>query len=103
VKETREGVTVNILGKEFVVACPEDERPALVAAANLLDKKMREIQTGGKVIGAERTAIMAALNIANDFLELRNRDGLSLDMTQKLRFLQNKIDAALRLDVQTRQ
>ena len=102
-KETREGVTVNILGKEFVVACPEDERPALVAAANLLDKKMREIQTGGKVIGAERTAIMAALNIANDFLELRNRDGLSLDMTQKLRFLQNKIDAALRLDVQTRQ
>jgi cell division protein ZapA len=103
VKETREGVTVNILGKEFVVACPEDERPALVAAANLLDKKMREIQTGGKVIGAERTAIMAALNIANDFLELRNRGGLSLDMTQKLRFLQNKIDAALRLDVQTRQ
>ena len=102
-KETREGVTVTILGKEFVVACPEDERPALVAAANFLDKKMREIQTGGKVIGAERTAIMAALNIANDFLELRNRDGLSLDMTQKLRFLQNKIDAALRLDVQTRQ
>ena len=102
-KETREGVTVNILGKEFVVACPEDERPALVAAANFLDKKMREIQTGGKVIGAERTAIMAALNIANDFLELHNRDGLSLDMTQKLRFLQNKIDAALRLDVQTRQ
>ena len=102
-KESRDGVTVTILGKEFIVACPEDERAALVAAAGYLDKKMREIQTSGKVIGTERTAIMAALNIAHKLLELRERGGMSLDMSQKIKFLQSKIDAALRWDAQTRQ
>ena len=102
-KETRDGVTVTILGKEFMVACPEDERAALVAAAAYLDKKMREIQTSGKVMGTERTAIMAALNIAHDLLELRGRGGMPVDTAQKIKFLQNKIDAALRSDVQTRQ
>ena len=102
-KETRDGVTVTILGKEFMVACPEDERAALVAAAGYLDKKMREIQTSGKVIGTERTAIMASLNIAHELLELRGRGGMPLDTAQKIKFLQTKIDAALRMDVQTHQ
>ena len=102
-KETRDGVTVTILGKEFIVACPENERAALVAAAGYLDKKMREIQTSGKVMGTERTAIMAALNIAHELLELRERGGMAVDTVQKIKFLQNKIDAALHWDAQTRQ
>lgn len=102
-KETRDGVTVTILGKEFMVACPEDERAALVAAAGYLDKKMHEIQASGKVIGTERTAIMASLNIAHELIELRGRGGMPLDTAQKIKFLQTKIDAALRMDVQTRQ
>jgi len=103
VKETRDGVTVTILGKEFIVACPENERAALVAAAGYLDKKMREIQTSGKVMGTERTAIMAALNIAHELLELRERGGMAVDTVQKIKFLQSKIDAALHWDAQTRQ
>lgn len=102
-KDTNEGVTVNILGKDFMVACPESERGALIAAADYLDKKMREIHASGKVIGAERAAIMAALNITNELLELRGRGGFSVDASQKLKFLQNKIDAALRWDAQPRQ
>ncbi len=102
-KESRDGVTVNILGKEFMVACPEEERAALSASAAYLDKKMREIQTTGKVMGTERTAIMAALNIAHDLLELRGRGGMPIDTAQKIKFLQNKIDAVLRSDLQTRQ
>ncbi len=94
-RTTHEGVTITILGKEFMVSCPEHERDALLTAANYLDKKMREIHSTGKVIGTERTAIMAALNIANELLELRRRDGLSEDLSQKLRFLQGKIDAIL--------
>ena len=97
-KDSNEGVTVNILGKDFMVACPENERGALIAAADYLDKKMREIHASGKVIGTERAAIMAALNITNELLELRGRDGLSVDTSQKLKFLQNKIDAALHWD-----
>lgn len=94
-----DGITVTILGKEFAVACPENERAALIAAAAHLDKKMREIQSSGKVIGSERTAIMAALNIAHDLLDLRGQlnagGGMPADVNQKLRFLQSKIDAVL--------
>lgn len=99
-KSAQDSVTVSIFGKEFMVACPEPEREALVAAANYLDRKMREIHASGKVIGTERCAIMAALNIVNELLDLRRRGGLSEDAVQKLRFLQGKIDAALRQDVQ---
>jgi cell division protein ZapA len=92
-----DGVSVTILGKEFAVACPENERAALLAAASHLDKKMREIQASGKVIGTERTAVMAALNIAHELLELRAQGGMPADVNQKLRFLQGKIDAVLQL------
>lgn len=95
-KTVQDGISVNIMGKEFMVACPEDEREALSAAASFLDRKMREIQDSGKVIGTERCAIMAALNIANDLLDLRKRETFAPDVNQKLRFLQNKIDAVLR-------
>ncbi|HKQ29831.1 MAG TPA: cell division protein ZapA [Burkholderiales bacterium] len=91
-----DGVTVTILGKEFIVACPENERAALTSAAAYLDKKMREIHSSGKVIGTERTAVMAALNIAHELMELRGQGGMPADVNQKLRFLQNKIDAVLR-------
>ena len=94
-KTGNEGITVTILGKEFVVACPEEERNALIAAAAHLDKKMREIHASGKVIGTERTAVMAALNISHELLQLRTQGGVPADVNQKLRFLQNKIDAAL--------
>jgi len=99
VKTAAEGTTVTILGKEFVVACAEDERAALIAAAAHLDRKMREIQASGKVIGTERSAIMAALNLAHELLalraELQSRAGVPADVNQKLRFLQSKIDAVL--------
>ena len=95
-KTVPDGVTVSIMGKEFMVACPEGEREALTAAATFLDRKMREIQESGKVIGTERCAIMAALNITNDLLDLRRRGTTTPDVDQKLRFLQTKIDAVLR-------
>jgi len=102
-KNVQDGVTVNILGKEFMVACPEHEHDALLEAARYIDKQMREIHASGKVIGTERAAIMVALNIAHELLDLRGRGGLSVDMSQKLKFLQNKIDAALHRDAQTPQ
>jgi cell division protein ZapA len=75
----------------------------LRAAAEYLDTKMRDIQTSGKVIGAERAAIMAALNIAAELLELRARGGLPPEMQERLKSLSTKIDVALSWDVQARQ
>lgn len=56
-------LTVQILDKEYCINCPDDERANLESAARYLDGKMREIRSSGKVIGADRVAVMAALNI----------------------------------------
>lgn len=61
-------VTVQILDKEYSIICPPEERNNLVSAARYLDGKMREIRSSGKVIGADRIAVMAALNITHEML-----------------------------------
>ena len=66
-------VTVHILDKEYCIACPADERSNLESAARYLDGKMREIRSSGKVVGADRIAVMAALNITQDLLHKQQR------------------------------
>ena len=63
---------VSLLGREYKVACKESERAALVDAVALLDRRMREIRDSGKIVGAERIAVMAALNLAHDLLRERH-------------------------------
>lgn len=90
------GVNISILGKELVVACPDGEREALIAAARELDGRMREIQDGGKVIGGERVAVMAALNLANELLQIRGHTrGVPAELDTRLVALNSKIEAAL--------
>ena len=62
-------VTVKILDKDYQVACPEDQEAELVVSAKYLDKQMRSIRETGKVIGLERIAVMAALNISYELLQ----------------------------------
>lgn len=62
---------VVILGREYRVACREEEREALLEAVAFLDARMRGIRDGGKVAGTERIAVMAALNIAHELLRER--------------------------------
>jgi cell division protein ZapA len=94
-------VTVNILGKEFRVACPPEEESALLASANLLNTRMQEIREGGRVVGADRIAIMAALNLTHELLQNRNqREALSQSVTSRIRALQDRIDRALEMGQQ---
>ncbi len=87
---------VHILEKEYRIACPDDERDALLAAAAYLGKKMKEIRDSGKVVGADRIAVMAALNITHELLKTRNEvESQSDNLGHRIRSLQNKIDAAL--------
>jgi cell division protein ZapA len=89
-------VTVNILDKEFRVVCPEDERDALLKSAHYLDRQMREIRDRGKVIGLDRIAVMAALNIAHELLDLKGqRSDYTDTMQSRIQILQNKIEDAL--------
>lgn len=71
------GVTINVMGREFRVAAPGGEERQLVASVEFLNKKMREIRDTGKVVGNERIAIMAALNIAHEYLQLQAGGGAS--------------------------
>jgi cell division protein ZapA len=65
------GLQINVMGREFRVACPEEEQKGLLEAVDYLNKKMGEIRDNGKVIGLERIAIMAALNIAHELLSTK--------------------------------
>ncbi|MGK0674374.1 MAG: cell division protein ZapA [Halothiobacillaceae bacterium] len=71
-------VDITILDKEYRVACPESEREALERSARFLDAKMREIRHTGKVIGNDRVAVMAALNITHELLQLRANHALAM-------------------------
>jgi cell division protein ZapA len=63
------GISVSIMGREFRVAAPEGEERQLIASVEYLNKKMKEIRDAGKIVGNERIAIMAALNIAHEHLQ----------------------------------
>ena len=65
-------VAVSILGKEYQVACAAEQHAELLLSARYLDEQMRAIRATGKVIGLERIAVMAALNIAHELLRTRN-------------------------------
>ena len=62
-------VTVRILDKDYQVACPDDERAVLLESAELLNRKMQEIRESGKVVGLDRVAVMAALNLSHEILQ----------------------------------
>ena len=89
-------VTVNILDKEFRVACPDEERQALLESARILDQNMREIRDRGKAVGLDRIAVMAALNITHELLQMRSQQGDDTRSLQaRIRYLQDKIEDAL--------
>ena len=89
-------ISVRILEKEYFVACPYEERSDLLDSAEFLNSKMREIRDSGKVIGLDRIAVMAALNMANELLRSRNV-GESLEGNAKLRLqaMRERIEGTL--------
>ncbi|HEY8118459.1 MAG TPA: cell division protein ZapA [Methylophilaceae bacterium] len=90
-----QAVDVNIMGREFKVSCTDEERAGLMTAVNYLDKKMREIQSAGKVIGAERIAVMAALNLAHELLTTRSGGFDIGDFKRRIVSMQEQIDEAV--------
>jgi len=89
-------ITVRILDKEFRVACPENEQNSLIASADLLNTRMREVRDSGKVFGTDRVAIMAALNLTHELLLQRhNVTDTGDSFTQRIENMQSNIEAAL--------
>jgi len=89
-------VSVNILDREFLIGCTAEEKPGLIAAAAYLDAKMREIRTNARSAGVDRIAVMAALNIAHELMQLRaHNDSDNGALAQHLQMLRAKLDGAL--------
>ena len=89
-------VSVKIMEKEFQVSCPADQVDALTAAARYLDRQMQEIRTVGKVFGMDRIAVMAALNITNEFLSnQRSVDATNQVVGSKVSTLTDRVTQAL--------
>ncbi|MGV6826495.1 MAG: cell division protein ZapA [bacterium] len=87
-------VTVKILEKEYRIACEAGEEEDVLASARLLDKRMREIRSSGKIIGADRIAVMAALNMAHELLGQDQRETANSAET-RIRSLRDRIEVAL--------
>jgi cell division protein ZapA len=99
--DDKSAVTVHILDREYQIGCLPEEREPLLDSARYLNSKMREIRDGGKVIGLDRIAVMAALNITHEMLEAKSAGGTgSVDIQQRLRDVQIKLEAALQEDRQ---
>ena len=94
-KEDTLAVTIRVLDKDYQVACPADERDALMDSARFLDEKMREIRDSRKIMGTDRVAVMAALNITHDLLQEKAGIGKDQGTKMKLRNLQAKVEAAI--------
>jgi len=89
-------VTVRILDKEYLVACGPDEKEGLLESARMLDQRMREIRQSGRVIGTDRIAVMAALNIAYEFLKLQQTQSRGQqDLGRRLADVQERLGGAL--------
>ena len=94
--ETYAHVSIRILGKEYQVACPIEEKSALLASADLLNEKMQDIRSTGKVLGLDRVAVMAALNLANELIKRNDEDRQLKDIFDlRIKAMRERLDSAL--------
>jgi cell division protein ZapA len=94
--EPGNSIEVSILGRSYRVACEEGEREALMRAVAYLDGKMGEIRQAGKVTGTDRIAVMAALNIAHEYLSAKLGEGFDVGQAKRrIAAIEAKLDEAL--------
>jgi len=94
-------VHVTILGKDYQVACPEDQQDALIASARMVHQNMEKIRNTGKVVGVDRIAVMAALNIAHELLSLQQDESQDVKkVNEKISLLKERVSAFINEDRQ---
>ncbi|MBT3513344.1 MAG: cell division protein ZapA [Nitrosomonadales bacterium] len=91
-------IEVKILGRDFSIACPENEEDSLMKSINFLNHKIDEVQASGSIIGVDKTIIMAALNITHEYLNKNNNadaDVHNLSYKNKLTDFNKLLDSIL--------
>ncbi len=91
-----EPVNIRVLDREYTIGVEPDGRDSLMAAARLLDSKMREVRGANRMAAVDRIAVLAALNLAHELQQLRDAEGSgSVEIARTLGDLQSKLDSAL--------
>ncbi len=88
--------TVKILDREYQIACREEERADLMAAAEMVNERMKAIRGRGNVIGTDRVAVMTALNMAHELLALQQTRNTCERMRDRVDSLQERVGQALK-------
>ena len=86
---------INIMGREFRIACTPEEQKSLREAVDYLSRKMQEIKDQGKVTGLDRVAIMAALNISHEYLTARFGGFDVADIKRRMTNIETIVDQVL--------
>jgi cell division protein ZapA len=96
VADSAKTIEISLLGRNYKIACKEGEREALLEAVAYLDGKMGEIKGAGKVSGTDRIAVMAALNIAHEYLSTKVGDGFDIGQAKRrISLIEAKLDEVL--------
>ena len=91
-----EPVNVRILDRDYTVGVGAEERDSLMAASRLLDAKMREIRGSNRMVGVDRVAVLAALNLAHELQQLRDENARqAAALQQTLSDLNRRLDRAI--------
>jgi cell division protein ZapA len=88
-------VSVRILEKEYQVACLPEERSELLDSAEFLNGKMRDIRDAGNIVGLDRIAVMAALNLAHELLKRNRSDAIESEVSERVRLMRERVESAL--------
>ena len=91
-----EAVSIRVLDREYTVGVGAGERDGLMAAARVLDAKMREVRGANRMAAVDRVAVLAALNLAHELQQLRDdSERRDRELARTLETLQRKLDALL--------
>ena len=88
-------VSVRILEKEYQVACLPEERSELLDSAEFLNGKMRDIRDAGNIVGLDRIAVMAALNLAHELLKRNRNDAIESEVSERVKQMRERVESAL--------
>ena len=93
--KAKQNIKVSIMQREFTIACEPDETEGLIEAAAYLDRQMRTISDGGQVLGMDRCAVIAGLNITHSLLQLQKEVSQQQDVGSRLEQLHDQVDKAV--------
>jgi len=89
-------INLRILEKDYVIACPEEEKATLLASANYLNEKVREVKERNKASSTERIVVVSALNIIHEYFQYKkDKEGVTTHFDKKVLSLKDKITLAL--------